>query len=62
MVKACKNCRYIIAEGDKCPNCEGVEFTDKFNSMIYIFDPVNSEIGKKIGAKSNGKYAVRIKQ
>ncbi|MEM3030510.1 MAG: transcription elongation factor subunit Spt4 [Candidatus Micrarchaeia archaeon] len=58
--KACKNCRLIVAEGAKCPNCGG-ELTDKWSSYIMVFDPAKSELAKKIGAKVPGKYAVRIK-
>lgn len=60
-MKACKNCKYLLTEGESCPNCGGEEFTEKFVSFINIFDVERSELAKKIGAKIPGKYAVRIK-
>ncbi len=59
--KACKNCHLIITEGHVCPGCNSGELTDKWSSYIIVFDPENSEIAKKIGAKAPGKYAVRVK-
>lgn len=59
--KACKNCRFIVDEGNACKNCGGTELTEKWNSYILIFDPAKSEMAKKIGAKKPGKYAVKIK-
>ena len=60
-MKACKNCKLIINEGGTCPNCQGTDLTEKFNSQIQVFDPEKSELAQKIGAKAPGKYAVRIK-
>ncbi len=60
-MKACKNCRYIIEQGNVCPACQSTDFSDKFNSQIIIFDAEKSEIARKLGAKIAGKYAVRIK-
>ncbi len=59
--KACKNCRYVVSGVDKCPNCEGTEFTERWTSYVVVFDVAKSELAKKIGAKLPGKYAVRIK-
>jgi len=59
--KACRNCRLIITEGSKCPNCGGDDLTEKWSSYIIVFDPEKSELAKKIGAKVTGKYAIRIK-
>jgi DNA-directed RNA polymerase subunit E" len=59
--KACKNCRFIVSEGNKCPNCGGTELTDKWSSYLIIFNAEKSELAKKIDAKMPGKYALRIK-
>ena len=59
--KACRNCRLIVSEGNKCPSCSGGDLTEKWSSYIVVFDPEKSELAKKIGAKVQGKYAVRIK-
>ncbi len=61
MAKACRVCRLIIEEGGKCPNCESEDLSERWNSQIIVFDPEKSEMGKRLGAKVPGKYAVRIK-
>ena len=59
--KACRQCRYINEEGSVCSACGGSELTEKWSNYVYIEDPEKSEIAKKIGAKSPGKYALNIK-
>jgi len=59
--RACKNCRFVVSEGHTCPNCNSTELTEKWSSYMLIFDVENSELAKKIGAKTPGKYALRIK-
>ncbi|MCX6777374.1 MAG: transcription elongation factor Spt4 [Candidatus Micrarchaeota archaeon] len=59
--KACRSCHLIISEGSQCPICGSKEITDKWASYMVIFDPENSELAKKIGAKIPGKYAISIK-
>ncbi len=59
MLKACRNCR-LLFEGEKCPACDG-EGTRTFEGAVYIVDAERSEIGKRIGAKVPGKYALKLK-
>lgn len=58
--KACKKCKYVTEE-NKCPACGSEDLSPKWNNYVYILDPEHSEIGKKIGAKVPGKYALNIK-
>jgi DNA-directed RNA polymerase subunit E" len=58
--KACRECRYLIDEGDKCPNCSGTTFTTFWRGYVVILDSENSEIAKKMGITSNGKFALRL--
>ena len=58
--KACRQCRYVIEEGDKCPNCEGTQFTTFWRGYIVITDAEHSEIAKKMGIEKEGKYALRL--
>lgn len=60
-MKACRKCHLIVEHGSECPNCKSTDLTDKFSGQINIFNPEKSEIGKKIGAKVPGKYAVRVR-
>ena len=60
-MKACRECRYVFSEGDKCPVCGSESVTDKYYGAIYIVDTEHSEIAKLIGARTPGKYAVKVK-
>lgn len=56
-MKACRQCKRILT-GKTCPVCK----TDDVRSaqgIIVIFD-TNSEIAKKMGITSPGKYALRV--
>ncbi len=58
--KACRDCRKVIEEGDKCPNCGGTSFTTFWRGYVVITDPENSEIAKKMGITTTGKHALRL--
>ena len=58
--KACRNCRMVVEEAEKCPNCEGINFTTFWRGYVIILDPENSEIAKKIGTTRPGKFALRL--
>lgn len=58
--KACRNCRKLMEQGEKCPNCQGTSFTTFWRGMVVITNPENSEIAKKMGISSPGKYALRL--
>jgi DNA-directed RNA polymerase subunit E" len=59
-IKACRDCRLVVEEGNKCPNCEGGNFTTFWRGYVVVIDPENSEIAKKMGITSKGKYALRL--
>ncbi len=58
--KACKKCRTIF-EGQKCPACESVEFTDSFKGKIAVLNPELSEIAQKLKLTSKGTFAMRLR-
>jgi DNA-directed RNA polymerase subunit E" len=58
--KACKNCRFI-SNGPVCPNCKSTNLSDDWTGLVVIIDPERSEIAKKMGIKSPGRYAVRVR-
>lgn len=58
--KACRACRKVIEEGDKCPNCGNTSFTNFWRGYVIIVDPEKSEISKKMGIQVPGKYALRL--
>lgn len=58
--KACRQCRKVIETGDKCPNCEGTQFTTFWRGYVIIIDPEKSQIAKKMEIASIGKHALRL--
>lgn len=61
-MKACKSCHLIVADSDKCPLCQSTELTEKFSGQLVVVDPEKSEIGKKLGIKAPGTYAIKIRE
>ncbi|MCK4328175.1 MAG: DNA-directed RNA polymerase, subunit E'' [Candidatus Diapherotrites archaeon] len=58
--KACKNCKFVIDEGDVCPACGGTELTTNWKGFVVIFDASKSNIAQKMGLSMPGKYALRL--
>lgn len=57
--KACKKCRAIVLKGTVCPVCKSTDLTSSFQGIVVIFD-AESEIAKKLGITTPGKYAVKV--
>jgi len=58
--KACKNCRFI-SSGAVCPNCKSTNLSDDWSGLVIVLDPSNSEVAKKMGITSAGRYALRVR-
>jgi len=58
--KACKNCHFI-SMGNLCPICKSPNLSEDWSGLVVIVDLEKSEIAKKLGAKSSGKYAIRVR-
>jgi DNA-directed RNA polymerase subunit E" len=52
----------IVADADKCPLCQSTELTEKFSGQLVVVDPEKSEIGRKLGVKAPGTYAIKIRE
>ena len=61
-MKACKNCRLLTTETGKCPGCQSTELTEKYSGQLVVLDPEKSQIGKKLGVKVPGRYAIKIRE
>ncbi len=59
--KACKICKSIYEEGDKCPNCESKEFTENFKGKMEVINAEKSQIAKNLGINKNGLYAIKTR-
>lgn len=56
----CKQCGYFTTE-NKCPNCSAENsIAEKYKGVVGILNMKESEIGKKINANSNGKFAIKF--
>ncbi len=58
---ACKNCKFIISHGNRCPICGSEDLTSNWSGYVIIINVDKSEIAKKENIKTNGVYAVSIK-
>jgi len=58
-MKACKQCSFI-SEEDACPRCGGTT-SKEWQGYLVVVDYEKSDIAKKMGITSNGKYALRVR-
>ncbi len=58
--KICKSCKLFV-EGSECPICKGNQFLSNWKGRIAVVDADKSEIGKKIGIKAKGEYAIKAR-
>lgn len=60
MEKACKKCRRLITTGNECPICRSKDLTTSWSGLLIVYD-TESEIAKKVGIASPGRYAIRVR-
>lgn len=60
-LKACRLCRTIVEEGDKCPNCGSKELTEGFKGRIEVLNPEKSEMAQKLNLKEKGNFAIKAR-
>jgi len=58
-MRACKQCSFI-SEDDACPRC-GNATSKEWQGYLVVVDYEKSDIAKKMGITSNGKYALRVR-
>ena len=57
--KACKRCRFIFEEGEKCPKCGSTSVTESWKGKVEIVDPATSEIAKELKLVEKGVYTIK---
>jgi len=58
-MRACKQCSFI-SEEDACPRCGG-QTSKEWQGYLVVVDYERSDIAKKMGITSNGKFALRVR-
>ncbi len=59
--KACKICKIIYSEGDKCPNCDSKENTDSYKGKLFVVNYEGSEIAENLNITRNGAFAIKTR-
>jgi len=57
--KACKKCRFIFEDGEKCPKCGSNSFTENWKGKIEIINLEQSEIAKQLKLAGKGIYTIK---
>ncbi|MFW6195726.1 MAG: transcription elongation factor subunit Spt4 [Thermoplasmatota archaeon] len=57
--KACKKCNHLTEENE-CPLCGG-EVSREWQGYLVIIDHEHSQLAKKMGIKTNGKFALKVR-
>ena len=60
MKKACKKCKLFV-DGETCPLCKGNQFSTNWQGRLIIIDPSKSIVAQKMGIKSKGEYAIKVR-
>ncbi|MBI2655282.1 DNA-directed RNA polymerase subunit E'' [Candidatus Woesearchaeota archaeon] len=58
--KVCKRCKMFV-EGSECPVCKTSQFSTSWQGRLHIIDAEKSAIAGKIGIKSKGEYAIKVR-
>lgn len=59
VLKACKSCSFVSGD-DVCPRCGGQTSKD-WQGFLVVTDFEKSEIAKKMGITSNGRFALKVR-
>ncbi len=51
----------MFVEGNECPMCKTSQFSTSWQGRLSIIDAEKSVIAQKIGIKSKGEYAIKVR-
>ena len=57
--RACKVCS-VISNDEVCPKCGG-QTSREWQGYVVVIDHEKSDIAKKMGITSNGRFALRVR-
>lgn len=58
-MRACKNC-HRLTEEESCPVCK-IPTTQYWSGYLAVIDPEKSDISKRMGMKTPGQYALKVR-
>ena len=58
--KVCKICKMFVEE-DTCTNCGASSFSNNWQGRFYVSEVARSMIAEKLGVKTKGEYAIKVK-
>ncbi len=59
-LKACKDCN-ALTEENECTLCGG-DVSREWQGFLAIIEHEHSDIAKKMGIKTNGKFALKVRE
>ena len=51
----------MFVEGSECPVCKTNQFSTNWQGRLSVIDASKSVIAEKIGLKSKGEYAIKVR-
>jgi len=51
----------MFVEGPECPTCKTNQFSTNWQGRLNIIDAGKSVVSEKIGIKSKGEYAIKVR-
>lgn len=51
----------MFIEGNECPICKTNQFSSSWQGRLHIIDASKSVIAEKMGIKSKGEYAIKVR-
>ncbi len=58
---ACRKCKFVVSGDEKkCPVCGSTDLSDEWSGLVIIMD-TKSSLAEVIGAKREGRYAIRVR-
>jgi DNA-directed RNA polymerase subunit E" len=58
-LRACKGCSFLTMENN-CPKCGSATYKE-WQGYVVVVDAAKSEIAKRLGISTNGKYALKVR-
>ena len=59
-MKACRQCKALVKNANKCPVCGSEDLTEKWYGLVVILNPEKSELAKLLNITVAGEYALQI--